>query len=39
MTPDQLNILALLCQYFGWCAAFGAIFAGAYGYVERRKKR
>lgn len=38
MTPDQINIAILLCQYFGWCAVFLPIVAGAYGFIDKRKK-
>lgn len=38
MTLDQLNILALLLQYFCWCAVFGVVLAGAYGFIDKRKK-
>ena len=38
MTPDQINIAILLCQYFGWCAVFLPIVAGAYRIREKRRK-
>ena len=38
MTPDQINIAILLLEYAGWVTAFGVTFAGAYGFIDKRKK-
>lgn len=39
MTLDQLNILALLLQYFCWCAVFGLLYAGACRVCRMWEKR
>ena len=38
MTPDQINIAILLLEYAGWVTAFGVVLAGAYGFIDKRKK-